>query len=88
MILSSVCKICRTCWTSSGKIKNMWQIAPVIFNQMPAEEVKMCGKAQKTLCTLDLSLTFFVKFRKASGQVLLTDLDMANLICRRKFYIP
>ena len=40
-------KVCRTWRTSLAKIKNVGLRAPVKFNQMPGEEVKMSGEAQK-----------------------------------------
>ncbi len=43
----SLHKVRRTCRTSPATIKNVRQMAPVKFNQMSGEEVKMSGQAKK-----------------------------------------
>ncbi len=44
---SSLHEVRRTCRTSPAKMKNVRRRAPVKFNQMSGEEVKMSGEAQK-----------------------------------------
>ncbi len=47
MIEGSLHEVRQTCRTSPAKMKNVRRRAPVKFNQMSGEEVKMSGEAQK-----------------------------------------